>query len=158
MKSLVKTLEEIKRYLENLAPLDIEAVEKQIRNNSFQVLCDIVDEEFIEILNGPDRICREIMDGRELVYEYGSYSIVPPFTKEKHNTYESAYRSAMMYCNKYGREIIKSSETIGSSVAYEYITAGDWANGYIDSKLKLLFVNISNLDDNNPVAIFAYHH
>ena len=158
MKSLLKTLEEIKRYLENLAPQNIEALEKQIHNNSFQVLWDIVDEEFVEILNGPERICRDKVDGRELVYEYGSYSIVPPFTKEKHDSYESAYRSSKMYCNKYGGEIIKSSETIGSSVAYEYISAGDWTNGYIDSKLKLLFVNISNLDDNNPVAIFAYRY
>lgn len=158
MKSLMKTLEEIKRHLENLNPQDIEVIEKQIQNNSFQALCDIVDEEFVEILNGSERICREKIDGRELVYEYGSYSIVPPFSREKHNTYESAYRFAKIYCNKYGGEIIKSSETIGASKASEYIPAGDWTNGYIDGNLKLLFINISNLDNNNPVAIFAYRH
>lgn len=159
MKSLMKTLEEIKRYLDNLAPLDNEAVEKQIRNNSFQILCDIVDEEFIEILNGPERICRDVRDGRELVdNKDGTLSMVPPYRTEKHNTYDSAYRSAKRYCDQYGGEIIDSKETIGSTIAAQYSASGDWSNGYIEGGLKLLFVIIPNLRDYNPVAIFAYRY
>lgn len=154
----MKTLEEIKCYLESLAAQDLETIEEQLHNNSFPVLSEIVDEEYIVLLNSPERICRDKRDGRELVYEYGSYSILPPYIKEKHNTYESAYCSAKMYCDKFGGEITKSNEIIGCSMAAEYIPAGDWENGYIDGHLKLLFVNIPNLNKNNPIAIFAYRY
>lgn len=155
----MNTLEQIKRYLEELFPYETEVVVKQIKNGSFKTLNELVAEDCIEVLNGPERICRDKRDGRELVdNKDGTMSIVPPFRREKHNTHDSAYRSATVYCNQYGGEIVSSDETINSTTAAEYSSAGDWTKGYIDGGLKLLFVINKKLEYNNPVAIFAYRH